>query len=147
MACGHWKVSKEAKFGRIRSSTDSKDNLQTLIWRIQKQIEKGSKDGTVSGEGMRKLSTTLRKLVPLANFTKGEASELAEEFIAWVETYGIKTPPTKSALEAFSTVPAAFMHNADEVRGASWESRQAMRVASDKSVREGHSSLPTLKNS
>ena len=66
-----------------------KDNLQTLSWRIQKQIEKGSKDGTVSGEGMRKLSTTLRKLVPMANFTIGEASESAEKFIAWVETYGI----------------------------------------------------------
>ena len=82
----------------------------------------------------------------MANFTGGEASELADEFIGHVETNGSKVPTTSKSLEAFSTVPTAFMHNPDEIREASWESREAMRIASHReNVREGHSSLPYIE--
>ena len=88
---------------------------------------------------MRQISRKLRDLYPMANFTTGEAAALANEYAAWVKTYGIKEPPTKSELELFTTAPAAFLHNPDEIREQAEEYRHAIKIAIG-IAREGHAS-------
>ena len=78
---------------------------------------------------MRQLSRKLRDLCPMANFTTGETAALASEYAAWVRTYGIKEPPTKSEYDLFTTVPGAFLHNADEIREEADEHRHAIKIA------------------
>ena len=106
------------------------DNTQTLAWRIQKQFEEGMDDGTLSGSGIRSASTTMRALIPMANFTDGKKADIANGYISHVQTFGLQKPKSNSGIEAFTTMPAALLHNPDEIADTAWESREAARAAS-----------------
>ena len=121
------------------------DNPQTLGWRIQREIEDGIENTPLMGAGIREASKTLRALVPMANFTTGTKAAIAQEYLAYVKTNVLQSPKlnSNSGIEAFSHMPAALLHDPDQIADIAWETRAAAVAATAAAgISEGNSSPP-----